>query len=124
MTESKHDYPASQRSNRSHRRDPRRTGAARLDYSRYAETGKKLTIQESLARISEVNDIAEVQGEDFLSIGSTSIGPPDWLKLAGRIDEIFAKETSVAGVVVTHGTATLERRPTSCTSLSSLPSPW
>ena len=83
-------------------------GLHRLDYSRYAETGKKLTIQKSLARIPEANDIAEVQGEDFLSIGSTSIGPPDWLRLAGRINEIFAEDGTVAGVVVTHGTATLE----------------
>ena len=45
---------------------------------------------------------------DLGSVGSTAIGPPEWLNLSGRIKDIFAREADVAGVAVTHGTATLE----------------
>ena len=83
-------------------------GPNRMDYIRYPELGKKLTIQESLARIAEVEEVAEVHGEDLISVGSTSIGPPEWLSIAQRINGIFQEDPQTTGVVVTHGTATLE----------------
>ena len=81
-------------------------GPDRLDYILYPELGEHLTIDQSLARIPEVNDIAEIQAEDMVSVGSTAIGVPDWLKLARRINELLSGDN--VGVVVTHGTATLE----------------
>ena len=83
-------------------------GPDRLDYILYPEIGNHLTIQESLARVPEVNDIAQVQGEDIISVGSTAIGGPEWLLIAKRINQTFREDPSVAGVAVTHGTATLE----------------
>ena len=83
-------------------------GPHRLDYILYPEMGGHLTIKESLDRIPEVYDIADIQAEDFVSTGSTAISPRDWLGMARRINEIFTDDSSVAGVVVTHGTATLE----------------
>ena len=83
-------------------------GPDRLDYILYPEVGGHLTIEESLARIPEVADIADVSGEDLVSVGSTAIGPGDWLKLANRINGLFADDPDLAGIVVTHGTATLE----------------
>ena len=83
-------------------------GPHRLDYTQYSELGKKLTIQESLARVPEVEEVAQVHGEDLTSVGSTSIGPPEWLSIAQRINGIFREDPQTAGVVVTHGTATLE----------------
>ncbi len=82
-------------------------GPHRLDYTTYAELGKKLTIAQSLERVPEAGDIAEISSEDLISVGSTAIGPPEWLRLARRINEALA-DAAVAGVVVTHGTATLE----------------
>lgn len=83
-------------------------GPDRLDYILYPEVGGHLTIEESLARIPEVNDIADVQSEDLISVGSTAIGPQEWLRLAERINGIFRDEPDLSGVAVTHGTATLE----------------
>ena len=83
-------------------------GPDRLDYILYPELGKKLTIDESLARIPEVNDIAEVRGEDLISVGSTSVGPQEWLRITQRINQILQEDSDTSGVVVTHGTATLE----------------
>ena len=82
-------------------------GPDRLDYILYPELGKHITIEQSLARIPEAGDIARIEAEDLVSVGSTAIGPAEWLSLAGRINRLLA-EDDVAGVVVTHGTATLE----------------
>lgn len=83
-------------------------GPDRMDYILYPELGKHLTIEESLGRIPEVSEIATVRSEDLISVGSTAIGPAEWLSLAQRINQIFTEETDVTGVAVTHGTATLE----------------
>jgi len=83
-------------------------GPDRMDYILYPELGKHLTIEESLERIPEVAEIATVRSEDLVSVGSTAIGAPEWLRLAQRINQIFTEETDVTGVAVTHGTATLE----------------
>jgi len=83
-------------------------GPNRLDYILYPELGQHLTIAQSLERIPEVDEVAQVRSEDLVSVGSTAIGPGEWLRLSRRINQVFQEEADVAGVVVTHGTATLE----------------
>jgi len=78
-------------------------GPHRLDYTLYPEVGKKLSIEQMLARIPEARELAELSGEDVLQVGSPSIGPAEWLQILQRIET-----TSAAGIVITHGTATLE----------------
>lgn len=78
-------------------------GPHRLDYTLYPDSGKKLTLEQLLARIPEAREIAELSGEDVLQVGSPSIGPAEWLQLLQRIEA-----TPAAGIVITHGTATLE----------------
>ena len=82
-------------------------GLHRFDYTQYAELGKKLTIEQSLDRIPEANDIADIQSENLISIGSGAIGPTEWLRLSQRINNLLKTE-DIDGIVVTHGTATLE----------------
>ena len=81
-------------------------GPHRLDYTLYPDSGKKLTVAELLARLPEARELAELSGEDVLQVGSPSIGPAEWLQLHKRIEALFAGKT--AGIVITHGTATLE----------------
>ena len=83
-------------------------GPDRLDYILYPELGQHLTIRESLARVPEINHVADVHAEDLISVGSTAVGPPEWIGMANRINQIFRDDPDVAGVVITHGTATLE----------------
>src|SRR5919109_5641624 len=78
-------------------------GPHRLDYTLYPDVGKKLTVEQMLERIPEARELAEITGEDVLQVGSPSIGPKEWLQLADRIHALKAD-----GVVITHGTATLE----------------
>ena len=83
-------------------------GPDRLDYILYPEIGDHLTIAQSLERVPEIESIASVTSEDLVSVGSTAIGPAEWLALAGRINELLSPGNALAGVAVTHGTATLE----------------
>ena len=82
-------------------------GPDRMDFILYPELGEHITIEQSLERIPEAADIAQITAEDLVSVGSTAIGPEEWLRLTRRINRLLAEE-DVAGVVVTHGTATLE----------------
>ena len=83
-------------------------GLHRLDYVLYPELGQRMSIEEMLARIPEANDLAEIRAENLIRVGSTSIGPTEWLQLARRINALFSEAHPPYGVVVTHGTATLE----------------
>jgi L-asparaginase len=83
-------------------------GPHRLDYTLYPETGRRLSVEEMLARIPEAGEIAAVTAENLLRVGSSSIGPPEWLQLAGRIDALLGSAHAPHGIVITHGTATLE----------------
>ena len=78
-------------------------GPHRLDYTLYPDSGKKLTVAELLERIPEAREIAELSGEDVLQVGSPSIGPAEWLEIHRKIEE-----SAASGIVITHGTATLE----------------
>jgi L-asparaginase len=78
-------------------------GPHRLDYTLYPDSGKKLTVAQMLERIPEARELAELTGEDVLQVGSPSIGPKEWLQLSDRIHALSAD-----GIVITHGTATLE----------------
>ena len=83
-------------------------GPHRFDYTLYPEHGKKLNVAQMLERIPEAREVAEVSGEDVLRVGSPSIGPQEWLTLAERIHALFDGANPPDGIVITHGTATLE----------------
>jgi L-asparaginase len=83
-------------------------GPHRLDYTQYPELGRRLSVEEMLARIPEASQVAAVTAEDLLRVGSSSVGPAEWLQLAERIDALLGGAQPPQGVVITHGTATLE----------------
>jgi len=61
-----------------------------------------------LERAPEIAKVADVTFEDFSNIDSSRMTPELQLKLAKRVREIFAKDAALAGVVITHGTDSLE----------------
>lgn len=85
-----------------------RIGRVRTDYIDYTYKTGNYTIDELLARVPEVHELAEVRAEQFSNASSTDLGPADWLVLARRINQIFRDDSAAVGVAITHGTATLE----------------
>ena len=82
----------------------------RLDLSDYVyvwQTGQYYTIDEFMTRIPEVAAFAQVRATQFASAGSIDFQPRHWLDLVREVNIALADD-GVAGVVVTHGTATLE----------------
>jgi L-asparaginase len=63
---------------------------------------------ELVEAVPEIKQYASVRVEQIVNIGSTNLTTGVWLKLASRINEIFSQDPKVAGVVITHGTNTLE----------------
>ena len=64
--------------------------------------------EQLVAAVPALAEHATVRVEQIANIGSPNITFDDWLRLARRIDAIFSGDPGVAGVVITHGTNTLE----------------
>jgi L-asparaginase len=83
-------------------------GRDSTDVLDYPDFGSKLPIDEVLGRYPELAKVADMLPVPFRSVGSTAIGPPEWLELAATIDRLAAERPELAGFVIPHGTATLE----------------
>jgi L-asparaginase len=83
-------------------------GASSLDVLDYPDFGRKLTADALLDRFPETRLVADPVPLTFRQVGSTEIGPKDWLELRALIRRTAADDPSLAGFVIPHGTATLE----------------
>ena len=79
------------------------SSTALADYQSGALLGSEL-----IAAVPEIAQVARVKVEQIANVSSTDITIANWLTLANRINAIYESEPSVAGVVITHGTNTLE----------------
>ncbi|MDJ0896707.1 MAG: asparaginase [Alphaproteobacteria bacterium] len=79
-----------------------------LDTFEYMECGERHDIDEVLARFPELDRVADIRPVSFRSLSSAAVSPADWIDLARLIDELAGRADAPAGIVVTHGTATLE----------------
>lgn len=70
-------------------------------------TAGAIGIQTLIDAVPQMNDYADVSGEQLVRISSNNITDDVLLKLAKRCNELLADPT-VTGVVITHGTDTLE----------------
>ena len=66
-----------------------------------------LSGEDLVAAVPEIKKIAQIQVEQFSNIPSDDMTPEIWIRLAGKVNDLLAKP-EIAGVVVTHGTDTLE----------------
>jgi len=83
-------------------------GRDSLDIWEYMDTSRKAEPDELLQRFPEVAAAAEIVPIRLRAVGSTAIGPSDWLALVDAVHDAIAGEAPLDGVVITHGTATLE----------------
>jgi L-asparaginase len=82
-------------------------GTDRLDLAWYIEAGKRLNDGELLGRIPELKDIAAIQEVPFRRLPSHALVDKDWLELLRTVHAIF-DDNQTDGIVITHGTNTLE----------------
>ena len=83
-------------------------GGDGLELVRYIDRKRMLPIDELLARTPELAQVADVTPIAYGVLQSHGIGPRDWLALASRIHALVAERPGLDGIVITHGTATLE----------------
>jgi L-asparaginase len=66
-----------------------------------------VTIDAMIAAVPGIGDLATITGEQISNVGSQDMSFDIMLKLANRINEL-AKSNDLDGIVITHGTDTLE----------------
>src|SRR5512142_1745225 len=81
-------------------------GAATSDVSAGYHSGQ-VGVDLLLAAVPQANQIATLRGEQISNIGSQDMNDEVWLKLANRVNALL-KQPDVDGIVITHGTDTIE----------------
>jgi L-asparaginase len=66
-----------------------------------------LSGEDLIAAVPAIKTIAQIQVEQISNISSSDMTPEIWIRLAARVNELLARP-EIAGIVVTHGTNTLE----------------
>ena len=70
--------------------------------------GGRLTAEDLAKSMPGLDRYATLTYEQFANVASSQLTLEQWLRLARRINELFADDQNLAGVVVTSGTDTLE----------------
>jgi L-asparaginase len=81
-------------------------GAAATDVQAGYTSGQ-VGVEQLLAAVPQAKKLAVLRGEQISNIGSQDMNDEVWLKLARRVNELAAM-SDVAGIVITHGTDTIE----------------
>ena len=70
-------------------------------------TSGQVGVDTLLAAVPQLKDLADVSGEQVANVGSQDMSDEIWLKLAARVNAL-ADSRKVDGIVITHGTDTME----------------
>jgi L-asparaginase len=79
-----------------------------LELQDYGAADTVMHAEEILARFPETALVAEVIPVRYRNVPSTSIDFTDWQALVRLCDQLAAEHADLAGIVIGHGTATLE----------------
>ncbi len=83
-------------------------GRGPLDLIDYSAAGQVLDVNGVIARVPELALVADIIPAPFKAIPSTAIGWTEWKELLLICDRLVAEHPDLAGIAVTHGTASLE----------------
>jgi L-asparaginase len=70
-------------------------------------TSGQVGVEQLIAAVPEAGKVAHLRGEQISNIGSQDMNDEVWLKLANRVNALLTMP-DVDGVVITHGTDTIE----------------
>jgi L-asparaginase len=79
-----------------------------LDLIEYGNAGTMLEADQLVALYPSVNEVAEVISIRFKAVPSPAIYFPEWKALVLAAEKAVADHPDLAGIVILHGTATLE----------------
>jgi L-asparaginase len=79
-----------------------------LDSLNYPDAGERLDVRAVLARVPELDRIAEILPVPFRALSSTALTLDDWFDLRDTIKDVAQSHADLDGIVITHGTASLE----------------
>jgi L-asparaginase len=80
---------------------------AQASSSEYGYKSGSFRIEDLINAVPQMKNLAAITGEQVVNIGSQDMNDAVWLKLAKRLNERLAS-SEVDGIVVTHGTDTME----------------
>ncbi|AXX88268.1 type II asparaginase [Malaciobacter marinus] len=66
-----------------------------------------VTVDKLISAVPSIKELANIKGEQISNIGSQEMNDKVWIKLAKRVNTLLKKD-DVDGVVITHGTDTME----------------
>lgn len=79
-----------------------------LDLYEYTATGKMLEADQLVDKFPDVRQVADIIPVRFKAVPSTAVAFPEWKQVVIEADKAVAAHPDLAGIVVLHGTATLE----------------
>jgi L-asparaginase len=80
---------------------------AQANAQSYGYKSGSFKVEDLIAAVPQLKEVADLSGEQVANIGSQDMNDAVWLKLAKRANELLASP-QVDGVVITHGTDTME----------------
>jgi len=79
-----------------------------LDVFEYSSTGTRLDANQMLEKFHHCKTIADVIAVPFDTLLSTAVSFPEWKRLAQTITDLQQKHPDLSGVVILHGTSSME----------------
>jgi L-asparaginase len=84
------------------------TGGTIASTNYYVGEQGKIGIEQLLRAVPAIDTVAKVSGQQFANVASSAVTPAMWLDLSRAISDTLRARPDLSGVVVTHGTDTME----------------
>ena len=80
---------------------------AQASQAEYGYKAGSFKVEDLIKAVPQMQELAELSGEQIVNIGSQDMNDEVWLKLGKRVNELL-RSPDTDGIVVTHGTDTME----------------
>ncbi len=84
------------------------TGGTIASTNYYSGNTGKIGVDALLKAVPQLDSIAVISAHQFANVASSAITPDTWLTLSRAISDTLRARADISGVVVTHGTDTME----------------